>query len=101
MMSSNLSGISTLIYIGAGQATELETWVDQGFESIILIEPHPVLANELRLRSRNYPQVKILESAVTEKTGRSELHDYTISGLASLRQPTGLKQIFPGLQLAQ
>lgn len=100
-MSSNLSGISTLIYIGAGQATELENWVSQGFESIVLIEPHPVLANQLRLCSRKFPQVKVLESAITERAELSELYDYTISGLASLRQPTGLKQIFPGLQLAQ
>ncbi|MEZ2721688.1 hypothetical protein ACBP46_09670 [Paenalcaligenes hominis] len=101
MMSSKLSGISTLIHIGAGQATELENWVNQGFESIVLIEPHPVLANQLRLRSRKFPQVKVVESAITERAELSELYDYTISGLASLRQPTGLKQIFPGLQLAQ
>ncbi|AQS50891.1 hypothetical protein PAEH1_03660 [Paenalcaligenes hominis] len=101
MMSSKLSGISTLIHIGAGQATELENWVNQGFASIVLIEPHPVLANQLRLRSRKFPQVKVVESAITERAELSELYDYTISGLASLRQPTGLKQIFPGLQLAQ
>lgn len=100
-MSSKLSGISTLIHIGAGQATELENWVNQGFASIVLIEPHPVLANQLRLRSRKFPQVKVVESAITERAELSELYDYTISGLASLRQPTGLKQIFPGLQLAQ
>ena len=89
----------SILHIGAGQAAELDQWLACGAQSIVLVEPNPVLAEQLRQKTAHQPQVKIVEVAVTPELSNNQLNEYNVPGVNSLRAATGLKTIFPGLQV--
>ena len=102
MTSSNPPEFSTVLHIGAGRTTELESWLEHdSVESVILVEAHPYLAEQLRLRTSTMPQVTVLEMAVSSETDLDQLHEYNLPEFSSLRLPLGLRQIFPGLKIEQ
>lgn len=45
----------TILNIGAGQASELLEWLEAGAEHIVLVEPNPELAEQLRQQTAQQP----------------------------------------------
>src|SRR5690554_1213798 len=88
----------TIIHIGAGQASELPQWLEAGAKQIVLVEPNPGLAEQLRQRTAQHPQVTVLEAAITTNPANNQLHEYNLPEASSLHAPTGLKTLFPGLK---
>ena len=88
----------TVLYIGAGAAEELEQLQQTNAQRIILAEANPDLAQGLEDRFGENPQVEILPVAVGGFTGQGVFHLLNMSEHSSLRQFTGLAEIFPGLR---
>lgn len=87
---------NTLIVIGAGG--DPQGYLDQGYETVVLIEPHPRLAAALRRNTDDNESVIVEEMAVTTDSSLNLLHEFNLLELSSLRKPTGLKQLYPGLK---
>lgn len=88
----------TIIHIGAGQASELPQWLETGAKQIVLVEPNPELAEQLRQRTAQHPQVTVVEAAITTEPANNQLREYNLPEATSLHPATGLKELFPGLQ---
>lgn len=90
----------TILHVGAGQSKELPQLLDSGAEKIILVEPNPVLAEQLRLKTAEITQVTVVEAAITNSPANDQLHEYNLSEASSMYPATGLKTLFPGLKLS-
>lgn len=89
---------SVIIHLGAGGCTELEHYIASGARHIVLFEPNPDLLPELRRQSESHSHIDIMPVAVSGEAGRRALKLYNYADLASLRRPTGLLELLPGLQ---
>lgn len=89
----------SIIHIGAGQAAELEEWRASGAERIVLVEPNPHLAEQLRQRTCGEANIIVVEAAITTTPTNNQLHEYNLPDASSLRPGTALKQLFPGLKI--
>ncbi len=89
----------TILHIGAGQATELSDWLKTGAERIVLVEPNPILAEQLRERAAGDQRVIIVEAAVTtDPVNNKLLYEYNLPEASSLHEATRLRVLFPGLR---
>lgn len=89
--------LETILHIGAGHAEELPEYLRSDAKRIILVEPHPKLAEKLRQQAEGEPRVEVLEFAVSDEQG-ALLHEFNIPEASSLYRPTGLYGLFPGLR---
>ncbi|NWO04298.1 MAG: hypothetical protein HLX50_00910 [Alteromonadaceae bacterium] len=88
----------TIIHIGAGQGEELPDHLDSGAHRIVLVEPNPELARQLREKTHLHDQITVVEAAVTNNPADDQLTEYNLPEASSLRQPTGLSSLYPGLK---
>ncbi|MGM0768000.1 MAG: hypothetical protein ACQEV6_08245 [Pseudomonadota bacterium] len=88
----------TILHIGAGAANELAQWLETGAKRVVLVEPNPILAEQLRQRTADMPEVTVVEAAVTTNTANNHLQEYNLLEASSLHPATGLKTLFPGLK---
>ena len=87
----------TIVHLGAGLCRELYAWRASGAKRIVLVEPNPELLPELNQRIRTSDPIDILPIAISDQAGREALRLFNFAMLSSLRTPTGLYQILPGL----
>lgn len=90
--------LDTILHIGAGQCQELPAYLESSAKRIILVEPNPNLADFLRQRTKDENRVQVLEVAITDDPKLNHLTEYNLPEATSLYQPTGLKELFPGLR---
>lgn len=88
-----------IIHIGAGQAEQLDQYLATGAQSIVLVEPLDEYADLLRNQTSEEPRVKVVESAVHPQGAQVPLKIFNLTELSSLFEPTGIKQLYPGLKL--
>ena len=50
----------TILQLGAGRCTELDSWRETGANRIVLVEPNPELLPELRRRTQGVDEVEII-----------------------------------------
>lgn len=91
----------TIVYIGAGLGQRLQEILATNPVRLILVEPHPIRARELRRQTADMGHVEVLEAAVTPVKAPSYLKAFNIPAFSSLRQPTGLQELFPGLNVVE
>ncbi|WP_043488391.1 hypothetical protein [Halomonas halodenitrificans] len=91
----------TIIHIGAGEGSRLAEWLQADARRIVLVEPHPVLAERLRQAASDHSHVEVVEAAVAAASGSCELLEYNLPQASGLHEPTELKRLFPGLRLLQ
>lgn len=91
--------LNTILHIGAGQGEDLPAYLESDAKRILLVEPNPSLAEQLRRRTQNDERVQVLELAITDDPALNQLNEYNLPEAASLYRPTGLRQIFPGLRI--
>lgn len=87
-----------ILHVGAGLCSELPDYQQIEPDRIILLEPNPKTINALRQKAADYDNVTILQAAVAAEAGRARLRMFNFPELDSLREPTGLYQLLPGLQ---
>jgi FkbM family methyltransferase len=68
-----------------------------GARRIILIEPNPEVLPELKRQAECHANVHVLPVAVAAELGKRALKQFNDPDLSSLRQPTGLLHLLPGL----
>ncbi|WP_193085951.1 hypothetical protein [Halomonas sp. FME65] len=90
--------MSMILHIGAGQTSELPQWRKSGATRIVLVEPNPMLAQQLRHKAAGDATLTIVEAAVTPSSANTQLYEYNLPEANSLRPATGLKSLFPGLK---
>ena len=91
--------MQSILHIGAGQASELPQMLETGAEQIVLVEPNPDMAEQLRQRTAQHPQVTVVEAAITTNPVNNKLQEYNLPEASSLYPATGLKTLFPGLRV--
>jgi hypothetical protein len=87
----------SIVYIGAGSGDDLPL-KDHVFRQLILVEPHPERAAGLRKLITNVPGAQVIEAAVSSTNGEGDLILYNFPEMDSLRPPTGVHQLYPGLR---
>ncbi len=94
----NTSPPDLLLHLGAGTCQELDHWLKTGARRIVLVEPNPELLPGLRDRTENHDAVEIVAVAISGQAGRGALRLFNFALLSSMREPTGLYEILPGLR---
>jgi len=87
----------TILHLGSGLCSELDAWRQSGARRIILVEPNPELLPELQQTEQQHARVETIPAAVAAESGRRALKLFNFPLLNSLREPTGLYAILPGL----
>nr|WP_298249102.1 glycosyltransferase [uncultured Halomonas sp.] len=90
--------MDVILHIGAGQGGQLEEWLASGAQRIVLFEPHPGLAKRLTRAWKGKPSVSVVPRAIAAEAGARTLQEYNLPEANSLRAPTALKRLFPGLK---
>lgn len=87
-----------VLHIGAGLCTQLPEYLAAGASTVTLFEPDPQTAAMLRAQTAEFPEVLVVEAAVSTNTEPQQLHRFSFADLNSLRAPTGLNSLFPALE---
>ena len=90
--------IDTIVHIGAGRCGEVEEYRTTGAKRIILIEPDPEKASYLREEFGADTNTEVVERAVTPQEGPTVLKVFNVRRYSSLREPSGLRVLYPGLR---
>ncbi|MHA6964312.1 hypothetical protein [Zobellella denitrificans] len=100
MTSTNLH---TLVHIGAGAGNQLAEYQRLKLQKLVLIEPLPTQAKELRRLTADMPNAEVWELAVSCQANNqpATLTEYNLAQASSLHPATGLSQLFPGIKAVQ
>jgi FkbM family methyltransferase len=95
--SGTMSGV--IVHLGAGGCRELPGYLQEPAARVVLVEADPEQARELRRRARGNDRVEVIAAAVTPVAGVARLKRFRLKCLNSLRVPTGIHELYPGLRL--
>jgi len=90
--------VGHILHIGAGEGRDLPTYLAAEPEVVTLIEPDPGQLPRLLEAAAGHEYVRVIEAAVSADPKAEVLHRFSFGDLNSLRSPTGLFQLFPGLE---
>ena len=88
-----------IVHFGAGQGDDLAAYLAAVPTGILLVEPDEDALDVLLPKSEGQALVRVLAGAVA--TGQDDtvtLRRFTLPGLSSLRAPTHLQRLYPGLK---
>lgn len=88
-----------IVHVGAGYCRELAGYLSEPAGRIILVEADPDQARELRQRVTDNNRVEVIAVAVAPIAGVVRLKRFRLGTLNSLRAPTGIHELYPGLRL--
>jgi FkbM family methyltransferase len=97
------AGMGAIVHLGAGTGAALPSYLASGAGRIVLVEPEPDRAADLRALVAALPEpeaarVRVIEAAVAETDGTALLTVYNQPDASSLVSPTGLTEVYPGLR---
>lgn len=90
-----------IVHLGAGLCSELDDYLVSGSKRVMLVEPNPDIVRALRRRTERLDNVEVVASAVAPTDGTASLKVYNFPAFSSLRAPSGLRNLFPGLRLSK
>ena len=93
-----LNSIDTIVHLGAGKCSWLDTYLKSSAKNIVLVEPEPTAAKYLRTRAKEDARIQVLEKAVALDGERATIIVYNLRQASSLREPSGLKNLYPGIR---
>ena len=93
--------IATLVHLGAGRCSELAAHLALKPQQLLLVEADPQLADALRARTADVPQVRVRCVAVAGHPGQSTFYRYNLPDASSLHAVSGMLQLFPGLKTVE
>ena len=99
--SQSPSKLGTIIHIGAGIGGDLEQYIAEKPEQIVLIEPNAELLPdpERSIATVKETDIVVFNKAVGRKAGEATLYVYNFFDLSSLAQASELKTLYPGLRV--
>jgi hypothetical protein len=92
------ASIDSLVHLGAGLCSELDTYLSLVPARLLLVEADPQVATALQARTAQLPNVQVLCNAVAGSAGPVVLYRYNLPGSSSLHPASGLLQLFPGMK---
>ena len=92
------ANVDTIVHLGAGTCSDLTTWQAANPRRIVLVEPNPHHTHHLTAHARGDERIHVLQQAVGDPDASPRLRRFNIPALSSLREPTGLLELFPGLR---
>ncbi|PIE06363.1 MAG: hypothetical protein CSA74_12925, partial [Rhodobacterales bacterium] len=93
--------LGTVVHVGAGCGDGLEDTLSLPAKRVVLVEPNPACLPPLQRIAQTNGRVTLLDVAVSAQDSPPEtapLHVWNTTALASLRDATGLRRLFPGLR---
>ncbi|MGR7921050.1 hypothetical protein ACU6RQ_08065 [Zobellella denitrificans] len=98
MTSTNLH---TLVHIGAGAGNQLAEYQRLKLQKLVLIEPLPTQAEELRRLTANMPNAEVWELAVSCQGNNqpATLTEYNLADYSSLHLAENLSTFYPGIKV--
>lgn len=87
-----------LVWIGAGSATNPKINFDD-FNSIVLVDARKDACDELNQQFKDNVKIRTRQVCVSDVTGESKFFLCNVAELSALAEPTGLKTLYPGLQV--
>jgi FkbM family methyltransferase len=85
-----------VVVIGAGRGRDLPALTARAHGRIVLVEPQPRWADELRRRTRRSPGIEVIPCALDETSGEATLKVFNFHELTSLRPSPAVEAAFPG-----
>ena len=90
--------VSTFVQIGVQRDESYQQALERGATRIVLVEAESRRANELGLRHAGTPGFSVVQTAVSDRDGEGELYVFSLPEFNSLRPPTRLLELLPGLR---
>ena len=97
----NLKQISTVIYLGAGKCNILESFIANDVKKIVLCEANNYHTNLLSNKAKQYPNVEIVNSVITDEVKECTFSIFNVPEVSSIHKPTGIYELYPGLKVIQ
>lgn len=88
-----------LLYIGAGRCSALGEYIAKTTKGYVLVDANVEVCNFLKYETRNAPHITVVNAAVTDVSKSAKFKIYNLEDMSSLNEPTGLLDIYPGLEL--
>ena len=92
------ANVDTIVHLGAGTCSDLTTWQAANPRRIVLVEPNPRHTHTLTAYARADERIHVFQQAVGDPDASPRFRRFNIPALSSLREPTGLLELFPGLR---
>ena len=96
-----LDGADTVIHLGAGRCRELPEYLAAASKRIVLVEANPRVARFLQAQLSAHENVHVVQQAISGQGEESTLYVYNVAERSSLRKPTGLLELYPGLRVVE
>lgn len=90
--------IGLIAHVGAGLCEALDEYLSRNPAGLLLIEPNPEYAEDLRRRTGG-TKADVLEQAVAAEVGRAPFHLLNFADLSCLKDPEGLRSLMPGIRV--
>lgn len=101
LLDTGASAYDTIVYAGAGTASSLDSLRQLAARRLILMEPNPQLAADLRNKLRVDKGEELLEVGLSADSGKKTLHIYNNARESSLIDTNGATEHFPNLRLVR
>ena len=98
-MNNHLDEKKTIIHIGAGSCSDIETYRSFPKPSVILIDANPECVDNLKYLTRNDENIQAVQLAASGKSGPRVFKVFDLPEMSSLSEPLNLFEIFPGIRL--
>jgi len=79
-----------LVHVGAHEGQEMRFYYEAGFTDMVLVEPIPELAKQLRTR---FPGVEVVQAACSDHEGEATLNILQRTNMSTLLEPGPLDQV--------
>ena len=91
-----------LFWLGAGKASSIKL-NPSDYEKVFLVEAQSVLCDKLKEKYQSYEQVEVINACLAPDGSESakQFNVFNVNEFSSLKAPTGLKALFPGLQVTK
>ena len=96
-MTPDSRPFDTIICIGAGPGDQVDAWLATGVTRIILVEPNPAHRPALTALAAAHSAVEVTRAAIAAHDGKGHLHVFNLARHSSLRSPSVLTDLLPGL----
>ena len=91
--------INAVVHFGAGAFPPVEAYFAAGANRIILVEANPYFVASLRERFAHDAKIEIVDAAISNKESDELFRIFNLSSASSLREPTGLGEIYKSLRV--
>ena len=99
LLSGLTRPLTHVVHIGAGAGGDLALYLEAGAKTVTLVEGDAGAVEQLEGLAVAHEGVTVIPAVVSGDTRKRAFWQMNFPDLSSLRAPTGLKELFPGLRV--